>query len=153
MRISAACLTMKVCSSPSPFHCEPKCTVKGKFWHVFLHIFNKLVVMLPAAEMKESQQWISQKLICIILREREWAALLVDEARQWYIFYLYRQWINPEKIRGALVFIRKSLLYFGVLKTYISLAKWVNKDLAQIWNIMSTFKEHSNMWATYSIYF
>lgn len=87
------------------------------------------------------------------MREREWAALLVDEARQWYIFYLYRQWINPEKIRSALVFITKSLVYFGVLKTYISLAKWVNKDLAQIWNIMSTFKEHSNMWATYSIYF
>lgn len=40
-------------------------------------------------------------------------------------------------------------MYLKVLKMYVSLANWVNKDLAQNWSIMSTNEENSNIWATY----
>lgn len=44
-------------------------------------------------------------------------------------------------------------MYFKVLKAYVSLAKWVNKDLAQNWIIIPTFEENSNIWATHFGYF
>lgn len=49
-------------------------------------------------------------------------------------------------------------MYFKILKTFLSLAKRVNKDLAQNWILvfrlkMPTFEENSNSWATYFGYF